>query len=75
MNYDKEEILDVLDIIFEYNYPPTISNIIEELSYTEEKVSNIIDILCSYEIISYIDNEIEILKDYEYASILIGSLD
>ncbi|MGM9970849.1 MAG: hypothetical protein ACI35W_00370 [Anaeroplasmataceae bacterium] len=70
MNYDREEILDVLDIIFEYNYPPTISNIMKDLCYTYEKVLGILDILSSYEIISYNDDVIEILKDYEYAILL-----
>lgn len=73
--YDQEDLTDVIDLIFEYNYYPRIGDIIGELGFTSPKTREIIDVLWSYGIIIVDENKciIPLLK-YEEAIILAQSI-
>lgn len=71
---DKENLLDILDLIYEYNNAPSIDDIKEELKVSEYDLDKAITILYSYNIIGFEDDYLIPKMEYEKAEILIENM-
>ncbi len=69
--FDKEEVYEVLELIYEYNLPPTISDIKNELLMDEIKVQMILNLLYEYDIIDEFNKPI---KNYNKALLIIDKI-
>lgn len=69
--FDKEEVYEVLELIYEYNLPPTISDIKNELLMDEIKVQMILNLLYEYDIIDEFNKSI---KNYNKALLIIDKI-
>ncbi len=66
--FDKNEILEVLECIYEYNAPPTIKEICNDLYYDRIKVSSIIFFLQDLGIVKVDSNNcVRAIKRYDDA--------
>lgn len=77
MMLDREEILDVIDMIYEYNFPVSLEKISYELSFNMNKTSQIINLLEEYGLVRYNSiGEIEyVLSDYNEAIAIIAHIE
>jgi hypothetical protein len=65
--FDNEELLEILECIYEFNTDPTINDILAELCLSKSKIMHYLDVLYLYKIIEMDGNYIHLLKDYEEA--------
>ncbi len=72
---DKEILLDILDIIYEYNNAPSIDDIKDELKISDYDLDKAISILYSYNVIGFEDDYLIPKMEYEKAEILIENID
>ena len=77
MMLDREEILDLIDLIYEYNCPVSLEKISYELSFNMNKTSQIINLLEEYGLVRYNSIcEIEyVLSDYNEAIAIIAHIE
>lgn len=74
---DREEVLDAIDIIYEYNFPLSLEKISYELGLNMNKTNQIINLLEEYGLIRYNSiGEVEyVLNDYNDAISIIAHIE
>lgn len=73
--YDQQDLTDFIDLVFEYNNPPSLADIKEELGFSKAKINQIINLLMSYGIIDMDESAIVPLMDYNSAIMLVESIE
>lgn len=72
--FDINELLDLIDLLYEYNIPPSINDIYNELFFSKEKIYGMLNVLKEYKIIKLSNSMIEIICPYEKAVLILESL-